>query len=171
MKPVFVDVDGVVRDLETAVLGKDHDGGWAKEVDGMPFLDYVTLHRDTLLVDTPETEYCKALQEWSNLAGPRSFKFLTSQPDEWRPYTEKWLADRFPGTPVIYVYKPKDKIEIIKKFDGILIEDYPFFESYDNIVLVDRPYNHKVKSDRVSTPMEFLELMLGARFDGAFNEK
>lgn len=164
MKPLFVDVDGVIRDLDYAVLG-NHDGAWAKEVDGMSFIDYVTKHRDRLLTDTPETKYCSALQYWARLAGPNAFKFLTSQPKEWRPYTLAWLKERFPDIEIIFVSKPAEKLAFIEEADGVLIEDYPFFKDYSRIILIDRPYNRKVDCRRIKDVPEFLHTLLMVRVD------
>lgn len=168
MKEIFIDVDGVVRDLDRSVLGDDC-GAWATHVEGLPFIDYVTRNSEIHLVGTPETIYCAALQYWVKLAGPQSFTFLTAQPESWRKYTMKWLKDRFPGSPIWFVNKPKDKTDIVAKRDCILIEDYPFFETYDKIILVDKFYNKDVDCERITNIREFLSVLLFATIDGKFN--
>jgi NTP pyrophosphatase (non-canonical NTP hydrolase) len=89
-------------------------------------------------------------------------RFLTAQPESWRKYTSKWLEDRFPGCSVIYVHKPKEKLALVRSFDGLLIEDYPFFDDYKDIVLIDRPYNRKVNCARISSIQEFLTTIVMA---------
>jgi len=164
MKQLFIDVDGVVRNLDYSVLG-EHSSIWAIKVEGLSFVEYVNRHKEKHLVDTPETEYCPALKLWYKLTGPTSFKFLTAQPEEWRPYTSKWLEDRFPGCSIVYVNNPTEKASLLAMSNGLLIEDYPFFKDYKNIVLIDRPYNQKVDCLRIMSVEDFLVTIVATHLE------
>ena len=52
--------------------------------------------------------------------------------------------ENIPDAILRFVCRPEEKLEIIG--DGLLMEDYPFFEDNSQIILIDRPYNIDVKN-------------------------
>ena len=164
MHKVYIDVDNVIRDLESAVFGKPAEK-WYNKVGDIHFVEYVTANKEKVLTDTPECEYCEALQKWLKVVDPIGLAFLSCQPDEWQPYTEKWLKKRFPGMIYIFTKKPEDKLLVVDSQDGILIDDYPLYKDYSRIAIVDRLYNQNIKSAcRIKGPMDFVLLLAKYRW-------
>jgi len=160
MQNIFFDVDGVMRMLDTEVLGKQASR-WELKVKGQYFVDYVSdnLH---LLLTAPESEYCSVLKLWYEAFGPSEVTFLTCQPKTWQAFTTYWLKRRFPESKIIFVTKPEEKLSLIHHSNALLVEDYPNFSSYKNIILVDRVYNRHIDSPllRVKKPADLLQVLV-----------
>ena len=168
---IFIDIDNVIRDIDTAVFGR-RQRHWRIEVAGLTFMEYVERNIDKILPNAPECEYCVPLRGWLDLFGSGDLCFLSSQPDLWLPYTEQWLAERFPNVPKMFVKQAEDKLPIIEKENAILIDDYPSFSSYERIVLIDRPYNKQVEAPRrICNELEFLFVLLRERFNSKTTEE
>jgi hypothetical protein len=147
LEKIFWDLDGVLRDL-IAVVGHDPQS-YHEKIDGLTFVEYVSQNKE-LLVKAPVTEY------FSVAKSDEQMVVITCQPLDWIPYTTLWLRKHLPDVGVIYVQNPLDKLDIIKRVDALLVEDYPDFPDNSRIVMIDRPYNQNATDcyDRIYTPAE-----------------
>jgi len=174
MVTLLIDVDNVIRALDVSVWGK-YNEVWVKDVDGVPFREFIEKDLEKYLVNAPETEYCQTLKDWDALVGISNVTFLTSQPVTWRPYTERWIKARFPNAKIVFTDTPEDKIEILNMLrlagaPATLIEDYPKFKSYQGITLIDRAYNREIKADtRIKDPFQLLQVLIQAYVYGIRN--
>ena len=152
MKNIFVDIDGVLRDLTTPIFGFDPEI-WDYRVDGKNLVDLI--NEDLTILETaPPTKYLELIKSLPEI------HLLSCQPEHWREYTNRWISQNLPFrrningdiTPSwVYTTTHDEKLDIIEKWNGILIEDYPFFspERYmKDIILIDHEYNKKVKCNR-----------------------
>ena len=111
------------------------------------------------LVYSPTTEYYHVIVKNRMVDAP---VILTHQVEEWIPYTQKWLHVYIPHAKVIYVKDPEEKINYINQFkDMYIVEDYPRFKDNSKVIMIDRPYNRKVRNCfcRVTKPEELQYLM------------
>jgi len=160
---IFFDLDGVIRDLCGAVF-KNEPENWEWEEEGEDL--YTKVSRDLSALERAKpTEYYP-------LVLSLGFVFiLSSQPKEWRIFTTRWLDFWFnqneaftsSGGEMYYrfVDSPRDKLRIIRPGD-VLVEDYPYFNDYSQIILIDRKYNRNVENPRrrVKTVEELREALL-----------
>lgn len=157
---IFYDLDGVIRDLCTPIWGRQaHE--WNEKKDGMGLIEYVYQDLD-ILREAPPTEYYQTI-----FAQP-SVRILTCQPIEWRNPTREWLEKYFGAhcdVEAIFVSAPSEKLARLKPSD-VLVEDYPFFEDYSQIALIDRPYNQNVKAPiRIRNSRDLGEFLWGFGFE------
>ena len=150
------DLDGVIRNLSGTIYGQDPDI-WDYEVDGKDIFKIVAGNMSILETAKPTLYYPLAMS-YSPLI------IISSQPENWRPYTIRWLKKYFPAHKVYYQFVDsfKEKEKILRKNDNIfLIDDYPYFEDYSKIVLIDHKYNRNVKNPfkRITTPEQLKELI------------
>ena len=110
---------------------------------GQAFCEYIDDRLD-ILINAPATKFCATIKR--NFID-REIHFLTHQPMHWRPKTAHWIFEHFPKSINIihFVNSPQEKMAYLESND-LLIEDYPFFEDYSKIVLIDWPYNQNVKN-------------------------
>jgi len=152
---IFFDIDGVLRDVVTPIFGKQ-DVFWDElTIDGKSIVQFIE-ENPSVLETAPAFDYIYVALEYE-------VNFLSCQPYHWRKYTNRWLHKHFPirhlEGRVIYVTHAKFKMEYIKDGD-ILVEDYPHFENYNNIILVDRSYNQKTNASiRVYSPEELCTIL------------
>jgi hypothetical protein len=154
---IYWDLDGVLRDLSKIVFGKDPTEWGAKTDDRLSIFD--AIRKDPrLLIDAPTTEYLPvALKQ-------KSVHILTCQPDNWKTLTELWIATHLKDIDVLITFSEtsQGKLAMLEGGD-YLIEDYPLFSDYKNIILIDRAYNRNVNAPiRVHTP-EQLERIIDER--------
>jgi hypothetical protein len=143
---LFFDLDGVLRSL-THTIGFDPQS-WNEEYNGKSLVQYYDENLN-LLEDAEPTKYLKLLPN-------KVINIITFQPEKWIPHTQKWI-DKYikQVTKVTYVKSAKEKLDCLSDRDT-LIEDYPFFDNYNQIVLIDQPYNKNVKTvKRISNEVEF----------------
>ena len=152
----FVDIDGVLRDMDVAVLGGSNEQ-WDRHVNGVPYVEYVTKHREVLL-DSPKMKYCDTIiNTLHNNKIP--FRLLSCQPESWRSYTTLWLLKHNIYTKAwstIYVFKTPDKLNYLENGD-VLFDDNPLFNDYSKIILVDAPYNRKVTGEKIRMTTENMQ--------------
>ncbi len=141
---IYFDFDGVIRDLCTAI-GQPFDS-WDTLIDGKTFVDYIddNLH---LLLDAPPTEYYSVINNYS-----KDIVIMTCQPELWRPSYEKWIDAYFSNRNVktIFVENISDKMRLLQKED-FLVDDYPRFNDYSQVILIKRVYNRFVKGAYMET--------------------
>lgn len=166
MKRVFIDIDGVVRDIETPILG-GHSQVWSGIiVEGLDFVEYITKRNIKMLSTAPKHDYYDVLQNWIKTAnkykvGLNNLHFLSCQPHAWRPHTSKWLKKHFPNISYTFTLSPVEKLDVVKKEKGWLIDDYPDFSDYSNVIIVDKPYNgHIFNCARIHSELDFLSVLL-----------
>lgn len=137
---VFFDLDGVIRDLNMAVSGK-HLHKWDGLIKGKTLTETVNNNLN-LLFEAPPTEYYPLIKK---IAREELF-IISTQPQSWQPYTNKWLNKYLPNCNVIYTANSEHKFRYIRNTD-LLIEDYPYFKDYHHVVLIERPYNKNVTQE------------------------
>jgi hypothetical protein len=150
---IYWDLDGVLRDLCKVVFGGHADVWDQKTESGKDLIETVDDDLDLLRI-APVSEYIEIAQ----LCDP--IHIITVQPDHWRKYTTNWIDHYFKDAKVKFLNKPEDKLKFIVSGTRTLIEDYPLFSCYDNIILIDRPYNRNVKGVlRVSSPLGLMNAL------------
>ena len=146
MKIVW-DLDGVLRDLNGYIM-KLYGGGYPDSWDfvggsGMGVTDTINANL-AILSDAPPTAYLSVLKKHNSYP-----EIWTAQPPHWQELTKAWVMAHI-GTCTLRFIKPKEKeILLYKEEDTILIEDSPNFKDYDRVLLIDRPYNQRVKALRI----------------------
>jgi hypothetical protein len=148
---IYFDLHGVISNLSKAVFGFEPPS-WHYKIKNENLLDKVEADVN-LLECCPPTEYYDIISELQFIF------IISSQPEHWREKSDNWLWNHFNPENVFrkYVNSPQEKLDILKPGD-LLVEDYPFFKDYSQIILIDRLYNQKVKTDRrVKTPAELRE--------------
>ena len=133
---IFWDLDGVLRDL-IFNFGCYVDSWDMVNGSGKTVMEHVGENL-SVLVEAPEAEFASLAREFFPL------HIVSAQPDSWRPYTSKWLDVHFPEAKVKYLSDTQHKLLYLECGTRILIEDYPNYPDYSNIILVDRPYNRHV---------------------------
>lgn len=138
MRLVF-DLDGVLRDLSGSICSKMNlspPKKWRWE--GIDFIN-----KDlSILVEAPPTEFLGAAKEFFE-----KIEVWSSQPKEWQPYTNEWLSKNLGEKlgKIVYAGNPVEKEKLLQSDRMIyLVEDYPFFQNYERVFLIDRPYNRGV---------------------------
>ena len=159
MKNIFVDIDGVLRDLTTPIFGFNPNT-WNHLVDGKNLVDLINKNLQ-VLETAPPTKYLELIKSLPNI------HLLSCQPEEWREYTNRWISQNLPlkRTAWVYTTTHDEKLDIIEKWNGTLIEDYPFFspERYmKDIILISHKYNECVKCNR---RVKTVETLRGFIFD------
>lgn len=153
---LYLDVDGVIRDLQRAVLGELPDQ-WNCYKYGIDFCSIINNDLSVLLTAEP-TEYYEVIKKIHPL------RIISCQPKNWRDNTGQWLKKHFGYFEVLFVESPEDKLDML--YDGDwLVEDYPLFNDYKRIILIDRPYNRDVAADRVKTPEELEAKLRSVRYE------
>lgn len=144
MKKIFFDLDGVIRNL-TAGIGYDPQSWNEPLPDGSNLYQFVNKNPNILL-SAPPTEYWPLLCE-------KEITIFTCQPDLWVQNTLIWISIYLKNATTVIFQKPEDKLKVLNS--AFLVEDYPFFKDYSNIILIDRPYNRNVNCcRRVQTTQE-----------------
>lgn len=133
--PVYWDLDGVLRELGTYVLGYEPLSWDAKNKDGKTVIQIVNKCPE-ICMRCPESKYLPIVNEYLD-----KITIMTNQMTSWIPYTNQWLNNHIQiQYEVIYTKSPMDKLARLKEGD-VLVEDFPGFSNYNNIALIDRAYN------------------------------
>ena len=84
------------------------------------------------------------------------------QHPEWIKLTTDWLSKYFIDFN-LEIKNNDQKFEALHKedCDVFLVEDYPLYEDYNKMVLIDRPYNQEAKAEiRIHSPKELEKFIL-----------
>jgi hypothetical protein len=155
------DVDGVIRDLYTAVTTAFNFkiDSWNWKYKGKDIYD-LAREKPEIVSEAPATKYLKVINEFTN----GHIELWSHQPPEWRLYTNDWLINHLKsGIDIDIRYlTPKEKYRALQKEkDAILVDDYPNFKDYNRIILIDQPYNQKTKANiRIKTEKELKDALL-----------
>ena len=153
---VFWDIDGVLRDLVKG-LGIEFQLSWEdnKVVEGVEE-DF------SVLVNSPALPYLDVLLDFLE---EESFNLehviLSANPERWRKYTNQWLDEHgLKNVERIFTDTLEEKLDYLDTPDVVLIDDYPYFVDYGNILLIDHSYNKSARPlVRIESPLE-LEICL-----------
>ena len=150
---IYWDLDGVLRLLGSYVLGQEPDV-WDKKYKGKTVVQHINEHPEICLY-APESEYLPIVNEVCD-----HINILTNQLPSWIPWTDKWLNNHIKiSYEVVYTNGPDAKFSYLGK-DDILIEDYPKYQSYNQIALITRNYNKDLDVPlRISSPDELLKFL------------
>ena len=140
MKVVW-DVDNTLRDL-TGYLNKEY--GFPIDP---PTWDYIHNGKDvySILLEDPEifakapkTKYVETI-----LDSFSEIECWTVQEKPWRKYTDLWLEEHI-NIPykVRYFDHFVDKYKALQKIDGVIVDDYPKYESYEKVIIPHYEYNN-----------------------------
>lgn len=163
---IYLDIDGVLRDLANAVF-KTKAKVWDQEDNNGNGVIEAVNRKPSILIQARKTPYCDPILDFIVEHGMYLY-LLSAQPGNWRVNTDRWIEKNIvsynryfqkadPRT--IYVTKPEQKLRMLNKKKGdVLVEDYPKFDDYSRIILIDYMYNRTVTGmlARVRTPEELI---------------
>lgn len=152
---IWFDLDGVLRNLVREVFGHNEVTHWNyKNCNGKTLVEAVN-ESPWICYNAEPFPYINAVNNVMDRVD-----ILTHQPEKWRPYTEDWLNDHIKiSYTVTYVNNPQNKLLVLGS-DDILVEDFPLYPDYSNIILIDHPYNRCCNAPiRVTTPDELYNLL------------
>jgi len=146
---IYWDIDGVLRDLSGTLPKKvqgqlDYSENVSKESwhnGGKLLKKYLTPRS---ILKAKSLPYIKAAKYF---AFDHPLRILSCQNKKWIEPTVKWLYNHLDfanGIDINFVKANEDKISLIEKEKGFLIDDYPFFKDYSRVIVVDYAYNRKV---------------------------
>ena len=136
---IHFDIDGCIRDLTTPLYGFDPpEWDFKQNNKGLVKLIYEDL---TILETALATKYTKLVALLPEI------HLISCQPKEWQPYTIRWIGANLPveNTSWTFVSTPEEKLALIADRGCLLVEDYPKFSSYENIILIHHEYNRGVE--------------------------
>jgi hypothetical protein len=142
MKLAF-DLDGVLRELSLYLNTKfnvPYPQEWFWKYEGKDIYDWIKQDSLMPLIYAPTTEYY-----WIAKYAFEKPEIWTNQPEEWKPKTKLWLDVHFPEYEVKYVDGKEKRKLLDDNPDTWLLEDSPLFNSYERILLIDRPYNQHIQ--------------------------
>ncbi len=163
-KKLWLDIDGVLRDLHALINGGEPKE-WSAKVGRYTFNEYVN-KRLNILVDAPPTEYFTVICDYVKKID--KVNIISCQPCKWVPYTMEWLnknlnCNGIKDYHLTIVSHIKQKEEYINR-NELIIEDYPFFSKRmsKKIILIDKPYNQKSNNHlvRVYNTVELQEALI-----------
>lgn len=151
MRTIFLDVDGVIRNIVKAIMQKMREEGMSTKPvtnwdalfeNGITFVD-VFYSYPYLLAIAPA--YQRAHFFTQDLSHLGEIVFLSMQNDYGREATVHWLNNKgflTYGMDVQFVSKAKEKLWYLEKYkDSILIDDHPDLEGEKNVLTVGRTWN------------------------------
>jgi hypothetical protein len=142
------DLDGVCREIHKPleILYSFKIKHWSFIYKGKDFWDMINEHSEIWLNALP-TEYYDIIKKQENL------EFWSVQKTEYKADTIKWLDKYFPKYKIRFFKNFEQKEKAVYKNNIILIDDFPNFSNYKNIILIDRTYNKNTKANvRIKTP-------------------
>lgn len=134
---IFFDIDGVIRRLDLACFGVEPDHWNFKD----------NLNRNVIKIVNDDPSLCEKAKGSEYLDFVNSLNkvvFLSNQLPNWIPYTDKWLNRNVLTSYEVIYTKNNNKFEYMSEND-MIFDDYPGFDNYDQVLLVDRLYNRKVE--------------------------
>ena len=140
----YFDLDETTRAICMAAIGEN---GEHTNIEEYEYLDEYVYKRivernPEIYANAPRTYVCDAINDFLSRV-----TFLTAQKEEYQPYTISWIEKNMtiPKTSIQHVPVAKHKLRHLHPGD-LLFDDYPYFDSYEQIVVVDRPWNRHIKS-------------------------
>lgn len=154
---IYLDIDGVARNLALTVLGRDPEIWDERDKHGDTLIEAVNKDPALCLFAPPFSEIVEFINEhWKG----RIKYFLSSQPKTWQRKTDAWLTTYIDRPyEVIYTGDSNDKLSRMKPGDFI-IDDSPCFGSYKQVILIDRLYNQNIDADLRVHNLEELEAII-----------
>lgn len=138
MKLVF-DFDGVLRNTLLPIVGGEPDK-WDWTKDGLNIYEIVK-RNPSILLEAPPTKYLSIISKYIT-----HLKVFTGQPTWWKTSTHAWLhAHVTMPFDVVFVGDIGAKLGYLDD-DMLLVDDYPFYDDYTQIAVVDCKYNQNVQS-------------------------
>ena len=142
-RPVYWDLDGVLRDLTTGISDHIHEPfeplTWNENVRrGVSLCDYID-RNPVILATAPPTAFLPLA------ASEDEPIILTVQPLHWIPWTRLWLREHLPNASVRWCQRPEENLGILARDGALIVEDYPYFPDNERIIMVDYLYNCMVK--------------------------
>lgn len=140
------DIDGVCRNL--GIIHKRFNipkltNNWHWKYKGKDVYDWVAEDL-SILESAPSLEYIEAIKEFGK---NHKIEFWTHQPKDWEPHTRRWIKKFFGDKCKIVFLKPNEKFNRLKKNKNtLLVDDYPLFKDYKQIILVNQYYNQDTKA-------------------------
>ena len=146
---IYYDLDEVIRKLNYfGTFPK-----WDSKYKGKSLIDSVNANLN-ILREAPTTEYFNVIRKQSPIV------ILTHQQPGWLDFTFEWLDEHFSPGEVCSIHvtnSSEAKLGYLAEGD-FLVDDNPTFSDYSKIILIDQPYNSKVRCPRrVTTPAELLK--------------
>lgn len=154
MIKIVFDLDGVLRPLDehiTEAHGLPYPQHWDWTYNGMDIFALMKYLKYEPLWAAKPTELVDFVNTSPLLIEP--IEIWTAQPQDWMKLTVEWIEKYItrPHTTMFFnSVKSKESI-LYYKDDTYLVDDYPLFDRYDKILLMDKPYNQSVKASRVSS--------------------
>ena len=153
---IYFDLDGVLRDLCTATLGRQALRWNEKNRGGKGIIDIVN-DNPRICETAPATEYLEVFNTFD--FGREVPTILTRQLPLWIVHTRYWLMLNVIRNYNLKIVGPESKLLYLKKGD-LLVEDYPGFDDFSQIALIDRPYNREADAEqRIYKPEELLRVL------------
>jgi len=158
-KKIVFDLDGVLRDIDNYLVDKynvPYPTEWDWKYKGKDFWWYANKDNDMLVINSKPTEYLDTIKKYC-----KSLEIWTCQPERWRKNIKKWVYNNLGSNIKLFFLSTKEKrIRLDKETDTVLVEDNPNFTSYERILLIDRPYNKKVKTkNRIRNPKQLAKVL------------
>ena len=161
MKPfkLVFDLDSVLRDLgkyliETLNFPKQKN--WTWKYKNRDLYWWIKKDNYNAILKSPPTQYVKIVKKHIRVP-----EIWTCQPEEWIPYTERWLNRHIGKCRVAYLNTIEKRKKLDEQKNVLLVEDCPLFSNYERIVLIDKPYNRKIKVDyRIMDNKDFERLLI-----------
>ena len=154
MSEIFFDVDGVIRDLNGIIRQKFnlpqttswHNNEWDKLGKGV----YELVAEDyNILTEAIPTKYFKTIINYIKKKNGL-LELWSYQPPLWQKPTMIWLNHYLKEIEFeILFLSSEQKYNRLKHYsNALLVEDYPYFPSYNQIILVDCLYNKKQEKNK-----------------------
>jgi hypothetical protein len=141
---LYFDLDETTRAICMAAIGEN---GEHTNIDEYEYLDEFIYNKivepnPEIYAIAPRTYVCDAINDFLG-----HVTFLTAQKEKYQPYTIRWIEKNItiPKASIQHVSLAKHKLKHLHPGD-LLFDDYPYFDSYDQVVVVDRPWNRHIKS-------------------------
>lgn len=158
-KKVVFDLDGVIRNLGIVFekLNIPTPTNWFWKYKNKDIYDWVKQDY-SLLLYAKKTKFFKVIEKYCK---NKSMEIWSHQPKDWRNYASQWIKTNIKRKVIVRWFTTEQKQkELQKRNNTWLVEDSPNFSNYDRIILIDEPYNKKVKAKiRVKTPKQLEKIL------------
>ena len=152
------DLDGVLRELNIYLQKKyniPYPKKWGWEHEGKNIFDWAKQDNYEICFKAPPTEYVEIYRIFT-----KGSEIWTCQPELWRKNTLKWIKKYLGNCKVKFLTTEEKREELDKNTDCLLVEDNPNFKNYDRILLIDRPYNRRIKNVvRIKNVSDFANIL------------
>ena len=153
---IHFDLDGVMRWLTHDLRGGMDPQTWSEPLpNGQDLCSYIDENLD-VLISAPATRFCATIKKLKEI------HIISHQPDHWKPGTMYWIGKHIPNSKLIidFVKSPQEKMAFLSNGD-LIVEDYPFFEDYSKIILIEWAYNRHVNDPyaRITEPEQLKKII------------